>query len=353
MLLNRLGDRAGCRDRTERGPLGVGDAGVHRCADCGDRTPAGRWRRGPTRRQLLAVGLVVVLVAGAVVTTWQLTRNGSSSASAAPLAVTTQKVTVSAGTIKETVSASGTIEPASQADLSFAVSGQVTGVDVAVGQKVASGQTLATMGTTALQDDVDAASETLLSDQSRLSSDESSSASTSQIDSDQAAVTSAESQLATAKQNLADANLTSTIAGTVASINLSAGQEVSGTGSSGDATGNSGATGSGGLGSSSAGHVIVLVVVLVFFVVIRPDRRGVHQRVRRGYHRDDTQVGQSRSAIRSPFRPAVRPPRVRNVSSVGLVAQSAGSGDSSVASFPVVVAVTEPRRDCMRVRRPR
>lgn len=153
------------------------------------------WRRGWTRRRLLALGAVVVLVVAAVLITWQLTRNSSSPASAAPLAVTTQKVTVGTGTIKQTVSASGTIEPASQAQLSFAVSGQVTAVDVKVGQKVTSGQTLATVGTTALQDDVNAANETLASAQARQSSDESSDASTSQIESDEATVTSAQSQV--------------------------------------------------------------------------------------------------------------------------------------------------------------
>ena len=56
---------------------------------------------------------------------------------------------------------------------------------------------------------VNAANQTLSSDQARLSTDESNGASTSQIYSDQAAVTSAESQLTTAKQNLADASLTS------------------------------------------------------------------------------------------------------------------------------------------------
>src|SRR5579864_7920185 len=118
------------------------------------------WRRGWTRKRLLAIGLVVVLVAAAVVTTWQLTRSGGSSASAAPISVTTQKVTASTGTIKQTVSASGTLEPAAQADLSFAVSGQVTAVGVAVGQKVTAGQTLATVDTSALQYQVNAASET-------------------------------------------------------------------------------------------------------------------------------------------------------------------------------------------------
>jgi len=77
--------------------------------------------------------------------------------------VTTQTVSVTTGTIKQTVSASGTIEPAEQADLNFGVSGQVTAVNVKVGDVVTAGQALATVSTTALQADLDAAQATLAS----------------------------------------------------------------------------------------------------------------------------------------------------------------------------------------------
>ena len=53
-------------------------------------------------------------------------------------------------------------------------------------------------------------------------------------------MTSAESSLSTAQTNLNDASLTSTIAGTVASVDLTVGQQVTGTGSGG--------TGASGLG---------------------------------------------------------------------------------------------------------
>ena len=61
------------------------------------------------------------------------------------------------GTIQQTVASSGTIEPASQANLNFAVSGTVTAVDVKAGQTVTAGQVLATVDTTALSEDVSAA----------------------------------------------------------------------------------------------------------------------------------------------------------------------------------------------------
>ncbi len=171
--------------------------------------PAPRRRRRPTRNQAL-VGLAVVLAAavGVVVT---LVATSGGSASSSPLSVTTQRVTVSTGTMRQTVAASGTIQPAEQADLQFGVSGQVTAVDVAAGQKVTAGQVLAKVDPTALQDEVNAAQATLSSDQARLSTDQADAATASQIDSDQAAVTSATSQLSSAQTNLADANLTSTI----------------------------------------------------------------------------------------------------------------------------------------------
>jgi macrolide-specific efflux system membrane fusion protein len=296
------------------------------------------WRGGWTRRRLLALGAVLVLVVAAVLITWQLTRTSSSPASASPLAVTTQKVTVGTGTIKQTVSASGTIEPASQAQLSFAVSGQVTAVEVKVGQKVTSGQTLATVGTTALQDDVNAANETLASAQSRLSSDESSDASTSQIESDEATVTSAQSQVNSATQNLADANLASTISGTVASIDLTVGQQVSGSGSGSSGSGSNGGNSSNsGLGSTSAADSSSSSSSSssAQIVVVSTDAYNVDTTV------DDTQVGQVKVGDQVTIVPSGSSATVYGtVSSVGLVAESSDSGSSSVASFPVVVAVT-------------
>ena len=58
---------------------------------------------------------------------------------------TTSLQTVTTGTITKTVASSGTIEPASQANLNFAVSGRVTAVAISAGQTVTAGQALATL----------------------------------------------------------------------------------------------------------------------------------------------------------------------------------------------------------------
>ena len=187
-------------------------------------------RRGWVRsHKLIVIAVVVVVIGGATGLTLWLT-----GGSAAPgLVVTTKVVSVTRTTLQQTVASSGTIEPASQANLNFAVSGTVTAVNVTAGQTVTSGQVLATVDTSALQDQLSAAQAQLAAAQDKLASDEDSSASTAQVDADQASVTSAQSSLTTAQTDLADASLTSTISGTVASVSLAVGQQVTGSGGSG------------------------------------------------------------------------------------------------------------------------
>jgi membrane fusion protein, macrolide-specific efflux system len=213
--------------------------------------PPSAWRR----HRWPIIGAAVVIVAAAIALPLWLT---SGSSTAGGLSITTVTVPVTTGTIQQTVTSSGTIEPATQSNLNFAVSGVVTGVDVKAGQTVTAGQVLATVDTTALNEELNAAQAQLTSAQDRLASDEDASASTSQIDSDESSVTSAESSLSTAQTNLNDASLTSTIAGTVASVDLTVGQQVTGTGSGSTggtgSSGTSGATGvSGGSGASTQG----------------------------------------------------------------------------------------------------
>src|ERR1700723_2693278 len=209
--------------------------------------PASVWRR----YRWPIVGLVVVLIAGAVGLTLWLT---SGSTPATGLTVTTTTVSATTGTIQQTVASSGTLEPASQASLNFAVSGTVTGVNVKAGQTVTAGQVVATVATTALSEEVTAAQAQLTAAEDRLSSDGASGASTSSIDSDEASVTSAESSLSTAQTNLNDASLTSTISGTVASVDLTTGQQVTGTGSGSRGAGNNSAASSAASSGASSAH---------------------------------------------------------------------------------------------------
>ena len=88
-------------------------------------------RTSRRRRAVLAGGVVVVLVAAGV-GIWL--SEGSSAATP-----TFELVAASSTTLRQTVSSSGTIEPAQQANLNFATSGQVTSVSATVGEKVTAG----------------------------------------------------------------------------------------------------------------------------------------------------------------------------------------------------------------------
>jgi len=204
-------------------------------------------------RKWWAVGIVVVVV-GAGVGTWFATRPASASATGV---VTTTKVqTVTTGTISQTVSATGTIEPATQASLNFAVSGKVTAVDVTAGQQVADGQTLATVDPTTLNATLAQAQATLANDQAQLATDQAAGASATQLALDSANIASAQNQVTTAQNDVTDATLVSTTAGTVASVDLTVGQQVSGTSSStasSASTGTSSSSASGGTGASGTG----------------------------------------------------------------------------------------------------
>jgi macrolide-specific efflux system membrane fusion protein len=267
-------------------------------------------------RRFVVIGVAAVVVVG---TALGLTLGLTGGSPATGLVVTSRVVKVTTGTIKQTVAASGTLEPASQANLDFGVSGVVTAVDVTAGQVVVAGQVLATVGTTALQADVDAAQAQVESADARLSSDEASGAETTQIDSDEASVTSAESSLSSAQTSLADASLTSTIAGTVASVALTVGQQVTGSGNSGG--GNGAAAASSSAASSSTAQV----------VVISTDSFIVNTTV------DDTEVGQVAQGDQATITPTgATTLDFGTVASIGLIATES----SNVATFPVVIDVT-------------
>jgi macrolide-specific efflux system membrane fusion protein len=321
-------------DVTAEVPIVAGEA---------DATPRTRFRR----RNIIVAAVVVVVAAGAGIGIWL----GTSSSAAPGLQITTQTVSVTTGTMQQTVDTSGTIAPAQQANLNFGVSGTVTGVNVSAGQAVTAGQTLASVDPSALQATANSAQASLTAAQAKLASDQAANASSSQITSDQASVTSAQSQLTTAQTNLTNASLTSTITGTVASVDLSVGQQVSSSsnssGSGSASTGSSGtgssATGAsaGGLGgglssssaasSSSSSSSSSSTSSTGQIVVISTNSFIVNATV------DDTQVGDVKQGDQVVITPSGSTTNVYGtVSSVGLIASSS----STVATFPVSIAVT-------------
>jgi multidrug efflux pump subunit AcrA (membrane-fusion protein) len=202
------------------------------------------------RRHPWITGIVAALVlAGAGLGTYFGVRDDSAAAATSSTSVQT----VNTGTIRQSVSATGTVAPANQENLNFSVSGQVTKVSVSEGQHVTKGQTLATVNSASLSAAVAQAESTVASDQARLDDDNNNSASNTQIAADQAALTAAQNQLATAQKQLDAATLTSPINGIVASVNLTVGQSVSGS-SSGNDNGNNGNNGSNGSNGSNGNN---------------------------------------------------------------------------------------------------
>jgi membrane fusion protein, macrolide-specific efflux system len=280
--------------------------------------PAGRG--GSRRRRAVAVVAVAVVLAGAGIGTWLATRGGGAPRSTSGFVVVTRTVRVTSGTMSQSVSASGTIQPAQTANLNFAVSGRVTKVDVAVGDMVKTGETVATIAPTALEAQEAAAQQTLTADEAKLAADEASKAGTSQVAADEATVTSAQTQLTTAKKSVADATLVSTITGEVSNVDLTVGEQVSGSGVGGSSSSPTKVYGPGAGTSSSNSQV----------TIVSPDRFIVDCTV------DDIEVGELSDGDRvlvAQTGTAVSAPGT--VTFVGLVPSGTG-----IPSYPVTVTLT-------------
>jgi membrane fusion protein, macrolide-specific efflux system len=289
--------------------------------------------RSRPRRQwaYLGGGVVIVALVAAGGGYWALRGSPASTP-------TTELVAAASSTLGQTVSSTGTIEPAQQANLNFATSGQLTSVAVKVGQRVTTGQVLATVNSASLAASVAQAEATESSDAAKLSSDQASgSATTAQLTADQDSVTAAENQVTDAEQALAEAKLTSPINGVVAALNLTVGQQVSGNGSSasGSGSGGSGAastgtgsasapsTGSSSPGSTSSSDAQVVVISTGSYVVDGTV--------------DDTQIGLVQNGDQAVITPGgATTPVYGTISSVGLIATTT----SGVATYPVTIAVT-------------
>jgi multidrug efflux pump subunit AcrA (membrane-fusion protein) len=255
---------------------------------------------GRTRRRLLVLSGVVVVAAGGVAA-WLWLR---------PAQAETEQIvaTATVGTQRQTVSASGTVNPAEQADLNFAVSGEVTGVLVREGDQVTEGQTLATVDDTLLRAQLTAAEATLDAAEEKADADDDASA--------DAAVVSAQSDLAAAQEAVDDAALKSTINGTVVTVGLKAGDRVGDTGG-----GNDNGTGSGDTAQFT-------VVSTKRFVVDAKVGSEDVDKVKAGMAAEVTATGGGTVD--------------GTVTTVGLVASA---DDSGAATFPVTIDVTGERDD--------
>jgi macrolide-specific efflux system membrane fusion protein len=264
-------------------------------------------------------GLLVV-VAG--VSAWLVTRGSD------PATARTITYTVSRGTVSQTVTATGTLVAAKQAELDFAVSGRVTKVLVRPGDHVRKGEVLARVDDAALQASYASTNAQLSAAQTQYAEDAAAGASSTQLAADSAAVTSAKAARDQAADDLAGARLRSTITGTVASVDLEVGDQVGSTG------GNGGGNQTPNSSSDSASSDVV---------VIAPGHYLVDASV------TSSDVGRLEKGMQARVTPTdatgASAPIFGTVTAVGMVAQSSGSdGSSGAASFPVEITVTGVRK---------
>lgn len=284
------------------------------------------------RRTQVLIALVVLVLAGGGYGIWEWTRPSGSTATSRTL-----QYTVSSQTVQQTVSASGTLTPATEADLSFAVSGTINAVNVKVGQHVRKGQVLASVDTSELAAQNQAAQSQLSAAQTAYSSDASAGASAAQLASDQAQIQSASSAAATAASNLTDANLTSTIGGVVAAVNIAKGDQASSSSGSGSGgQGNGGVNNASSTSSSSSSTADIVVITPGTYVVDTSVGGSDIASIKPGMQAQLTVTGSSSMIFGT-------------VTSVSMVASSSSSSSSSssttAATFPVTVAVTGAHDD--------
>ena len=178
------------------------------------------------RRWLIALVVIVILAllgGGGMFFYMQKT-------STPPVQYTQQAAT--AGNISLTVSASGPISANAEYDMNFNVTGQVSAINVQVGQQVKAGQTLATLKSTSLQDAVTQAQQSVANAQTTYNDAVNNGASQTVLDTDNNNVLTAQGQLKTAQDNLAATVLTAPANATVASINGKVGQSAGASGGS-------------------------------------------------------------------------------------------------------------------------
>ena len=264
------------------------------------------------RHAIVAVVIALVVIGGGGA--WAARRSSATDTPAPTL------VSATSSTIKQSVSASGTIQPGHRADLSFAVSGTVTSVPVAAGDPVKVGATLATVDSTSLQSAVTSAQANVSATQDQLTAQQSAGSSAVQIASTQAQLADAQGKLTDARTALTAASMTSPIAGTVAQVNIAVGDKVGTTASSGG-----GASSSAGSGSASSSSTAQIVVISTTSWVV------------------DASVGSEdlptlKKGLQAEITPTGSATKVfGTVSSIGIVASSSSSGS---ASFPVTITVT-------------
>ncbi len=291
------------------------------------------WPRRLRWRITMLVALAVVIA----LTVWLILGRGEKTGATGGTQYRTS--TVSAQTLKSSVSASGTLAPLHQESLSFDSSGTVTSVKVGVGATVTKGQTLATIDPAALKVALQTAKADLAAAQDSLDTlEDDSSATSTEISAAEAAVTVKQNAVTEARSNLAGATLTAPFAGVIAAVGISKGDSTGSSGGGGGSDSYGGSTDSSGSGSttgttsSSSSGSITLISKGTFTVTTSVSASDVGS-VKKGMAATVTASGVT-SAITG------------TVTSVGVVVSTSDS-DSGSSTFPVTVTVAGTHTDLL------
>ncbi len=313
------------------------------------------------RRPALITVTLAVLAAAAVV--------GAVVVVGSPATTSAQErtVTVARGVIQSTVSGSGNLEPANQADVDFAASGEITHIYVKAGQHVARDELLARVDPDAANVALAQAEASLQSAQDALdqaetaasttttaattataansaggnsSSSGSGATSTMTVAAAQASLDSAQLSVTSAEKDVAATTLRAPMAGTVTAVNGAVGTTVSGSSSSSSSSsssGSGGATVTGGLGggaststssSSSSSSFITLAQLSRFRMQVSLSESDI----------GSVKVGQPATVT---VNAASGEEFAARVSQIGVLSSSSGSDTSSAVSYPVTLTLDQ------------
>jgi len=253
----------------------------------------------------LPVVLILVLVAGSAL----LYMHNTSQPS---VQYTQQSVNI--GNLTLTVSGTGPLNPNATYNMNFSVTGQVSEINVHIGQQVTKGQVLAKVNSPSLQDAVTQAQQSVTSAQTTYNDAVSNGLSQSTLDNDYNSWLAAQDQLKTAQDNLAAATLTAPANATVAAISGKVGQSV-GSGSS---------TSSSSSSTSTSSAFITLVDSSSFNITAQVNEADI----------SSVQVGQ-------PARFTVEAYPSRTFRATVSDIQTIGQTSSNVVTYPVDLVVNQ------------
>lgn len=128
-------------------------------------------RLTPKLRRFVVIGVVVVVVGGGAAVAWAATR---------PAGASYRVATAEPAWVVSSLAETGTIQPVTEATVTFPVSGQVSTVSATVGQQVTVGQTLAQLNTTSLNNTVSSDQSQVATAQAKLATDQTSQTAVSQ-----------------------------------------------------------------------------------------------------------------------------------------------------------------------------